>query len=178
MKKYRKEQLKRLRVFFIIDALKRSEYILKKNIFYKAGDNFFFQPRILPSEPKLISFGSNVTVASGVTFINHDIIDKVLNNMSDYKFSYKTDCIDIKDNVFIGSNSIILPGVTINSNVIVAAGSVVTKSVPSNSVVGGNPAKVICTFDEFVEKRKKQEEIIYNYTNEDYIWSKFYEKNK
>ena len=98
--------------------------------------------------------------------------------MSDYKFSYKTDCIDIKNNVFIGSNSIILPGVTINSNVIVAAGSVVTKSVPSNSVVGGNPAKVICTFDEFVEKRKKQEEIIYNYTNEDYIWSKFYEKNK
>ncbi len=61
----------------------------------------------------------------------------------------------IGDYVYIGSNSLIMPGVTIGNNVLVAAGSVVTKSVPSNTVVAGNPARVICNIDEFYEKNKK-----------------------
>lgn len=63
--------------------------------------------------------------------------------------------IEIGDWVYIGSGSMIMPGVTIGNNVLVAAGSVVTKSIPPRVVVGGNPAKIICTVDEFYEKNKK-----------------------
>lgn len=63
--------------------------------------------------------------------------------------------VEIGDFVYLGTNSLIMPGVTIGSHVIVAAGSVVTKSIPSNVVVGGNPAKIICAIDEFYEKNKK-----------------------
>lgn len=60
--------------------------------------------------------------------------------------------IVIKDNCFIGLGSIILPGVTIGPNSIVAAGSVVTKDVEPDTVVGGNPAKKITTVPEYMEK--------------------------
>lgn len=58
------------------------------------------------------------------------------------------------DNVFVGANVTILNDVRIGPNSIVAAGAVVTKDVPENSVVGGVAARVICTMDEYLEKRK------------------------
>jgi len=61
--------------------------------------------------------------------------------------------IDIKDNVFIGANSTILPNVTIGPNTIVAAGSLVNKSI-GKGVYAGLPARYICSFEEFVEKRR------------------------
>ena len=48
----------------------------------------------------------------------------------------------------------IMPGVTIGDNVLIASGSIVTKSIPSNVVVAGNPAKYICTLDEYIEKNR------------------------
>ena len=63
--------------------------------------------------------------------------------------------ITIGDYVYIGNNSLIMPGVTIGDHVLVAAGSVVTKSVPSGVVVGGNPAKIICTIGEYFERNKQ-----------------------
>ena len=69
----------------------------------------------------------------------------------------KFDCfgkVVIGDYVYVGTNSLIMPGVTIGSNVLIAAGSVVTKSVPSNVVVGGNPAKILCSIDEYIERNQ------------------------
>lgn len=63
--------------------------------------------------------------------------------------------IVVEDWVYIGSQSLIMPGVTIGEGALVAAGSVVTKSVPPRTVVGGNPAKIICTVDEYIDKNKK-----------------------
>lgn len=60
--------------------------------------------------------------------------------------------IVIGNNSFIGAGSIILPGVTIGDNCIVAAGSIVTKSLGNNVVIGGNPAKIISTIDEYKDK--------------------------
>lgn len=60
----------------------------------------------------------------------------------------------IKDWAYIGAYSQIMPGVTIGEGALVAAGSVVTKSVPPHSVVGGNPAHYICKVEEFYEKNK------------------------
>lgn len=64
------------------------------------------------------------------------------------------DIIDAKDNCFIGAGTIILPGVTIGPNAIVAAGAVVNSDVPDGMIVGGVPAKVIGTMTDFAEKRK------------------------
>lgn len=62
-------------------------------------------------------------------------------------------CIKIGDNVFVGSQTIVLGNVSIGSNVIVGASSLVNKDIPDNSVVGGVPAKIIGSFDDFVIKR-------------------------
>lgn len=53
----------------------------------------------------------------------------------------------------------IMPGVTIHSNVIIAGGSVVTKDIPENSLVGGNPARFICSVDDFVSRRINTQDI-------------------
>lgn len=173
----------KIKMYLISNANKRSKLLIKKNVFRSVGKNFFFQTRTIPDEPKLISFGDNVSVASGVTFVTHDVIDKVLNNLEeDFTYNYNCAPIEIGNNVFIGCNVTILPNVKIGNNVIIAAGSIVNKDVPDNSVVGGNPAKVISSFDEYVRKRKDENErLVYpsTYKEIDYIWNKFQdEKNK
>ena len=64
--------------------------------------------------------------------------------------------ITVGDNVYIGNNVIILPGVNIGSNVVIGAGAVVSKDIPGNSLAVGVPAKVIKTADEYLEKLKKE----------------------
>lgn len=174
MKSYVKRQLLRIRVYLIFDAKKRTKYIVKKNIFYQVGENFFFQPRKLPSDPKLVKFGNNVSVASDVIFINHDIADQVLNGLnSEIFYNYYVKPIEVGNNVFIGANTIILPNIRIGSNVLIGAGSVVTKDIEDNSVVAGNPAKKISTFSEYIEKRKEYNNEYINTEDIDNIWNKF-----
>ena len=102
-------------------------------------------------EAYLIDIGDNVTVSTNVTFVTHD-------NSIKFLYPTKSDIfgkIVIGNNCFIGENSIILYGVTLADNVIVAAGSVVTKSFrDSNIIIGGNPARIINTWDRFSEKIK------------------------
>jgi acetyltransferase-like isoleucine patch superfamily enzyme len=164
--------LEKMRVACILDSKKRTAYIVKHKIFASVGENFFFQPRILPADPELIRFHNNVSVSSGVTFINHDVFNSLLNNMNlGHFFEYKAGCIEVMDNVYIGADAIILPNVKIGPNVLVAAGSIVTKDVKENSVVAGVPAKVIGTFDDLIQKRK--DEIISEPYNYQKLWEKF-----
>lgn len=58
----------------------------------------------------------------------------------------------IKDWAYVGAHAQIMPGVTIGEGAMVAAGSIVTKSVPDGMVVAGNPARIICSVDEFLER--------------------------
>jgi acetyltransferase-like isoleucine patch superfamily enzyme len=181
MRRYKKDQLRKIRLFFMLDSKKRTKYLIKHNVFASAGENLFFQPRIIPADPKLVKFHDNVVVTSGVLFITHDVGDFMLNVMPlDHFYKYQSGCIEVMNNVFIGSNTIILPNVKIGNNVIIGAGSVITKDIPDNSVVAGNPAKVIESFDTYLEKRKKKDETIIEYVDdnsEKLIWEQFY-KNR
>lgn len=102
------------------------------------------------SEPWLISIGNKVTVTSGVRFLTHDGSTWLFEDTKGRRELYRR--VKVGNNVFIGINSIIMPGVQIDDNVIVAAGSVVTKSVPSGVIIGGNPARIIGDFASYKEK--------------------------
>lgn len=147
-----------IRLLLIRNGFKRAEFIKRKGLFHCIGNNCYYHPWKIPRESFLITFGNNVVVASGVTFITHDVIGLMLKHREDSK-----DCgrillgtINVGNNVFIGANSVILPNITIGSDSIIAAGSVVTSNVPEHSVVGGNPARVIKNLDAFIEKRRSE----------------------
>lgn len=101
------------------------------------------------SEPYLISIGDNVRITDGTKIFTHGGARVLRNKYPNFDFFGK---VIIGNNVYIGNNCLILPGVTIGSNVLLAAGSVVTKSIPDNSVVGGNPAKLLSSLNDFEEK--------------------------
>jgi acetyltransferase-like isoleucine patch superfamily enzyme len=104
------------------------------------------------SEPWLITIGDNVYITADVRFVTHDGGTLILRkDIPDLEW---TAPIVIGDDVYIGIRATILPGVTIGSRSIVAAGAVVARDVPPNTVVGGVPAKQICTVDEYLAKMK------------------------
>ena len=97
----------------------------------------------------LISMGNNVTI-SDARLLTHDGSTKKFLGYS------RVGRIKIGSNVFIGAGAIILPGIEIGDNVIVGAGAVVTKDIPDDSLVVGNPARIIKTVTDYVEENKKR----------------------
>lgn len=143
-----------LRLLMIRSPMRRARYLQQKQVFRSMGDRVMITSRKVPLYPELISIGNNVWMASGVEFVTHDVTHYMLNGRQDGReYQEKIGCIEIGDNVFIGANATILYDVRIGSNVVIAAGAVVTRDVPDNSVVGGVPAKVISSFDAYLEKR-------------------------
>ena len=171
-------------MYLTLSPVKRAEYLKKHDVFHHVGSNCMVMLRKIPLYPKLISIGDNVWIASQVSFVTHDVIHRMLNNcIEDGRFQENIGCIEIKDSVFIGSNSTILPNVTIGPNTIVGAGTLVNKSIRSG-VYAGVPAKYICSFEEFVEKRKNVQRIAINRHGRgglspdtiDNLWNKFLEQ--
>jgi acetyltransferase-like isoleucine patch superfamily enzyme len=103
------------------------------------------------SEYELVSIGNRVTVSSDVLFITHDGAGWLVHDEEGRRhYSYAP--ISIGDDVFVGARAVLMPGVRIGDRCVVAAGAVVVKSVPPGTIVGGNPARVIGTFDAFEAK--------------------------
>lgn len=126
-----------------------SKYFRKKGV--KIGKKCNVISNIVTSEPYLIEIGNNTTVSSEVLFITHDAsVGKIFNKEVASDIVGK---IEIGNNCFIGARATILYGVKLTNNIIVAAGSVVTKSfLDEKIIIGGNPAKVIGTWEEYGEK--------------------------
>ena len=130
----------------------RGEYTTEKLISMgmTVGKNFGRLNGVIldPSHCWLITIGDNVTLAPRVHILCHDASTKTFLNYT------KIGRVTIGDNVFIGADSVVLPGVTIGSNVIIGANSTVTHDVPDNTVVAGSPARVICSLEEYLDKER------------------------
>ena len=96
----------------------------------------------------LLEIGNNCVITH-CTILTHDGSTKMHIGYS------RVGRVKIGDNVFVGQNSVILPGVEIGSNVVVGAGSIVMSNIPDNSVVMGNPARIISTLDEFIQLNRE-----------------------
>ena len=121
------------------------------------GTNTFINPAstIDITRPSLVTIGDNCYLNKGFVLLTHDYVSGVMRHV--YKdFLNSSGKVVIGNNVGTGYNVTILKGVTIGDNCFIAANSLVTKSMPSNVIIGGSPARILCTLDEFHEKRKEQ----------------------
>lgn len=116
----------------------------------KVGKNFQRMSGVLidDSHAWLIEIGDNVTLAPRVHILAHDASTKMFLGYT------KIGRVTVGSNVFVGAETVILPGVAIGDNVIIGANSTVTHDVPSGAVVAGTPAKVLCSLDEYLSKEK------------------------
>jgi maltose O-acetyltransferase len=127
-----------------IDNLRKKGLRLGKNVIIHPNasidSNFCF----------LISIGDNSVIARGVRLLAHD------SSVASHNGGYgKLGRVNIKENCIISNFSVILPGVTIGPNVLVASGSVVNKDIPPNSCVAGVPARYYSNFDDFINKERE-----------------------
>ncbi|MGO5163490.1 acyltransferase [Fusicatenibacter saccharivorans] len=116
------------------------------------GTNFQRQNEVIldPDHCWLIEIGNNVTLAPRVYVLCHDASTKRWLGVT------KIGRVTIGNDVFIGANSLIMPGVTIGNGVIIGANSIVTQDIPDHTVAVGNPARAICTLDEYLDKERKR----------------------
>lgn len=149
-------------LFRALSALRRRTYIYRSICSgLKIGNDTRLAGSIdFGSEPFLISIGNCCLITDGVRFITHDGAIQVPlimqgENLEDvYSKKSTFGRINIGDNVFIGVSSVILPETKISNDTVIAAGSVVKGDFPAGVVIGGNPAKVICSLDDYFFKNK------------------------
>ena len=142
----------------------RGEYTTERlvNMGMKVGDNFERMNGVIldPSHCWLIELGKNVTIAPRAHILCHDASTKRFLGYT------KIGRVTIGNNVFIGAESVILPGVTIGNNVIIGANSTVTHDVPDNLVVAGTPARTITTYEQYVVKEEERMRVAHCYGEE------------
>lgn len=143
-----------------------TEILIKRGM--KVGSNFNRQQGVYldPSHCFLITIGNNVTMSIRVIILAHDASTK---KMIGYT---KIGKVSIGDNVFIGAGATILPNVSIGDNSIIGAGSLISHDVPSGVVVAGNPAKVICSVEDFTQKNNIRLEVSNSVFDENYRMEK------
>lgn len=113
-------------------------------------NNSYNQNNFDDAYPELIEIGNNCVFATGSRILTHDAHPLVFGK------PVKTARTILGNNVFLGMNAIVLMGVTIGNNVIVGAGAIVTKDVPDNVIVAGNPARIIRAIAEETKPKARR----------------------
>lgn len=116
------------------------------------GDDCLIATRNWSTEPYLVTIGNHVQLTNGVSIHTHGGGNSVREKIPNFDMFGK---VVIEDWAYIGAGSQIMPGVTIGRGSIIAAGSIVTKSVPDATVYGGNPARFICSVEDWLKNNEK-----------------------
>lgn len=135
-----------------IESLRKKGCKIGKNTTVYAPQNTVIDD----TRPFLIEIGDNVEITAGCTILTHGYDWSVLKGCYGDVLGSAGEVV-IGNNVFIGVNSTILKGSHIGNNVIIGANSLVNRDIPDNVVVAGNPAKVICSVEEYYHKRLDQQ---------------------
>lgn len=135
-----------------IECLNKAGIIHGENVYFeppfhceygkhiKVGENFYANIGCIMLDVAQITIGKNVLFGPNVSIYTAGHPIHYESRMSGYEYGVP---VAIGDNVWIGGNCVILPGVKIGSNTVIGAGSIVTKEIPDNVLVAGNPCKVI-----------------------------------
>ena len=128
--------------------LKAKNWMYRKLLKMKVGDQTSFALMVMLDImfPEKIRVGKNSVIGYNTTILAHEYLIE----------EYRIGEIEIGDEVMIGANSTILPGVKIGDRAIVSAGTLVHKDVPAGYFVGGNPMQVIYTAEQMEERRKSE----------------------
>lgn len=142
----------------------RGEYTTEKlvSMGMKVGKNFNRLNGVIldPSHCWLIEIGDNVTMAPRVHILCHDASTKQFLNYT------KIGRVTIGNNVFIGAESVVLPGVTIGNNVIIGSNSTITHDISDNTVVAGSPARKLYSLEDYLQKERNRMQTAPCYGNE------------
>ena len=132
------------------------KYLRKKGIYI--GEHCVIRDprtvRIDISRPSLVTIGDNVDMNMNFQILTHDWASRVFKNKY-HDFVNSSGHVNIGNNIYFGTNVVILKGVTIGDNCVIGACSLVTKNIPANSVAADVPCRVICSIDEYYRKRKQ-----------------------
>lgn len=150
------------------DSLEFATFLKLHGGLYSVGRDVAINVGVNITDPGYVRIGNNCSL-SACTLLGHDGVVRVLNNAYGKKLD-SVGKIDIRDNSFVGHGAIVMPGVTIGPNSIVAAGALITKDVPPGIVVGGVPAKVICSTEELVARLEAR--------TESYPWCELIKRRK
>nr|WP_166443904.1 heptaprenylglyceryl phosphate O-acetyltransferase [Bacillus subtilis] len=148
--------LKVVKNFIVIQIARYTPFIGMKNWLYrtflrmKVGNQTSFALMVMPDImfPEKISVGTNTIIGYNTTILAHEYLIH----------EYRIGKVLIGDEVMIGANTTILPGVKIGDGAVVSAGTLVHKDVPAGAFVGGNPMRIIYTKEEMQERLKKSAE--------------------
>lgn len=151
-----KKIIKKVKAFYYTSSSERFiNHLVSGGV--KIGERVLFRDphttHIDMTRPCLVSIGNDVDINVNFTILTHDWCTHVFRNKF-HDFLNSSGKVSIGTNVYIATNVTILKGVTIGDNCIIGAGSVVNKSIPSNSVAVGVPCRVVSTIEDYYNKCK------------------------
>ncbi|MCF3942152.1 acyltransferase [Oceanobacillus alkalisoli] len=146
--------LKVAKNFIVIQLARYTPFLAMKNWLYrtflrmKVGEETAFALMVMPDimYPEKIQVGRNSIIGYNTTILAHEYL------INEYRLGE----VVIGDEVLIGANTTILPGITIGDGATVSAGTLVHKNVPAGAFVGGNPMRIIYTKEEMDERQRQE----------------------
>ena len=136
---------------FVPSGFAYAKYLKSRCALQHQGDRCFVSKGSELPDPYLLSIGNNVWITDGCRLLCHDASVIMINVMQGSQLD-QVGPIEIGDNCFLGNNVIVLPNIRIGSNTIVGSGAVVTHNLDGDGVYAGNPARLVSSMDDYIEK--------------------------